>query len=99
LQKIFRKKLPVIYKNKKKRYQKFYFLPSKLKLGNSYKSSKTHTGDKKAISISLLKPQEHTFTRWREIAYGHWAHPGQRSHISPTFIVCRLNKLLTSINR
>jgi len=24
------------------------------------------------------------FTRWRETAYGHWAHPGQRSHISPT---------------
>ena len=73
----------------KSKAPKFYFLPSKLKFGHknlfsSYKSSKTHTGDKKAISISLPKPQEHTFTRWREIAYGHWAHPGQRSHISPT---------------
>jgi len=40
-------------------------------------------GNKKANSVSLLKQQEHTFTRWHEIAYGHWAHPGQRSHISP----------------
>jgi len=67
----------------------FYFLPSKLKLGHknwfsSNKSSKTHAGDKKAISISLPKPQEHTLTSQREITYGHWAHPGQRSHISPT---------------
>jgi len=51
---------------------------------NSCSSSKTHTGDKKAISTSLPKPHEHTFTRWRETAYGHWAHPGQRSHIFPT---------------
>jgi len=46
-------------------------------------------GNKKAISASLPKPQERTFTRWRETAYGHWAHPGQRSHISPTvFLRC-----------
>jgi len=46
-------------------------------------------GNKKAISASLPKPQERTFTRWRERAYGHWAHPGQRSHISPTvFLRC-----------
>jgi len=43
-------------------------------------------GNKKAISASLRKLQEHTFTRWREIAYGHWAYPGQRSHISPTIL-------------
>jgi len=59
--KIFRNKLPVICKNKAPKY---YFLPSKLKLGHknlfdSYKSSKTHTGDKKAISIS----QNHMNTR------------------------------------
>jgi len=28
-------------------------------------------GNKKVISASLPKPQEHTFTRWREIANGH----------------------------
>ena len=88
LHKIFRNKLPVICKNKKTKAPKFYFLPSKLELGHknlfsSHKRSKTHTGDKKSISISLPKPQEHTFTRWRKIAYGHWAHPVQRSHISP----------------
>jgi len=76
LQKIFRKKLPVICKNKKTKTPKFYFLPLKLKFGhkklfNSYNSSKTHAGDKKAISVSQPKPQEHTFTGWREIAYGH----------------------------
>ena len=48
----------------KTKASKFYFLSSKLKLGhkkwfNSYKSSRTHTGDKKAISISLPKPQGH----------------------------------------
>jgi len=89
LQKIFRNKLPVIFKNQKTKAPKFYFLPSKIKLGhknlfNRYKASKTYTGDKKAISISLPKPQEHMLTRWQETAYGHWAHPGQRSHISPT---------------
>jgi len=70
------KKLPVICKNKQTKTPKFYFLPSKSKLGHknlfsSYKSSKTHKGDKKAISISLPKSQEHTLIRWREIAYGH----------------------------
>ena len=30
------------------------------------------------MSASLPKLKEHTFTRWRETAYGHWAHPGQR---------------------
>jgi len=74
---------------KKTQAPKFYFLPSKLKLAhknwfNSCSSSKTHKSHKKLISASLSKPQEHTFTRWRETAYGHWAHPGQRSHISPT---------------
>jgi len=93
LQKIFQNNLPVICKNKKTKAPKFYFLPSKLKLGHKnwfsrYKSSKTHTGDKKAVWISLPKPQEHTFTRWREIACGHWAHPGQRSHTSPTLSIC-----------
>ena len=83
------KKLPVICKNKKMQAPKFYFLPSKLKLAHknwfdSHSSFKTHMGNNKAISVSLPKPQEHTFTRWREIAYGHWDHPGQRSHISPT---------------
>ena len=76
-------------KTKKTQVPKFYFLPSKSKLGHKnwfsiYKSSKTHTCDKKAFSISLPKPQEHTLSRWREKACGHWAHPGQRSHISPT---------------
>jgi len=28
-------------------------------------------GNKKAISASMPKSQEHTFTRWREIVYGH----------------------------
>jgi len=78
LQKIFRNKLPAICK---KNEGTKILLSSKLKLGhknwfNSYYSSKTHTGDKKAISISLPKPQEHTFARWRERAYGHWAQPG-----------------------
>ena len=63
---------------------------------NSYSSSKTHMGKtisnsqskqfqihKKTISNSQSKPQEHAFTRWRKIAYDHWAYPGQRSHISP----------------
>jgi len=73
--KSFENKLPVICKNKKTRAPKFYFLPSKLKFGhknlfNSYNSSETHTGDKKAISISLPKPQERTHTGWRETAYG-----------------------------
>jgi len=56
--------------------RKLCFLLSKLKLADknlfeSHSSSKTHTGDKKAISTSQPKPQEHTFARWREIAYGH----------------------------
>ena len=77
-----------LQKQKKTQSPKFYFLPSKLKLAHKnwfkgYSSSITHTGDKKAILILPPKPQEHTLTRWREIAYGHWAHPGQRSHISP----------------
>ena len=37
----------------------------------SHSSSKTQTSDKKSISTSQPKPQEHTFARWREIAYGH----------------------------
>jgi len=45
-------------------------------------SSKTHMGDKQTISTSLPKPQEHTYIRWREITYGHWTHPGQRTHCS-----------------
>jgi len=73
---IFAKSLPkqaaCHLQSKKTKAPKFYFVPSKLKLGhtnwfNSYESSKTHTGDKKAISILLSKPQEHTFTRWGEI--------------------------------
>ena len=101
--KVFRKKLPVICKNKKTK-AKFYFLPSKLKLYhkkwfNSYNSSKTHTGDKKAISVSLPKPQEHTFTSWREIAYVHWAHPGQRSHISPNDFLDWKNLTFNVINK
>jgi len=88
LQKIFRKKLPVICKIKKTQALKFYFLPSISKLAHknlfdSHSSFKTHMGNKKAISASLPKPQQHTFTRRRETACGHWAHPGQRSHISP----------------
>jgi len=90
LQKIFCKKLPVICKIKKTQVRKFYFLPSKSKLAhknwfNNCSSSKIHTGSMKAISTSQPKPQEHTFTRWREITYDHWAHPSQRSHISPTW--------------
>jgi len=81
-------KLLVICKNKKTHAPKFYFHPSKSKLPHknwfdSHSSFETHMGNKKAISASLPKPQEHTFTRWRETAYGHWAHPGIRSHISP----------------
>jgi len=86
--KILSKQAACYLQRQKNEGTKFYFLPSKLISGhknwfNSYKSSKTHTGGKKAISISEPKPQEHTFTRWRETVYGHWAHLGQRSHISP----------------
>jgi len=38
---------------------------------DSHSSFKTHMGSMKAISDSLPKPQERTFTRWREIAYVH----------------------------
>ena len=84
--KTFRNKLSVIFKKQKNKAPQFYFFPPKLghkNLFNRYKSSETHMGEKKAISASLPKPQQHTFTRWLETAYGHWAHPGQRSHISP----------------
>jgi len=69
-------KLPAICKNKKMQAPKFYFLSSKSKLVrenefDSHSSFKTHMGNKKAISASLPKPQEHTFTRWLEIA--HWS--------------------------
>jgi len=90
LKNIFEKSSLSFAKTKKTEAPKFYFLPSKFKLAhknwfNRYSSSKTHQGDKKAISASLPKPHERTSTRWRETAYRHWAHPGQRSHISPTW--------------
>jgi len=58
------------------------------KIGLKAIAPQTHTRNKKTISTSQPKPQEHTLTRWRKIAYGHWAHPGQRSHISPTHFNC-----------
>jgi len=62
--------------NQKTQVRIFYFLLSKLKSAHknlviSHSSSKTQTSDKKSISTSQPKPQEHTFARWREIAYGH----------------------------
>ena len=95
LQKIFRNKLPLTSKNKKTQAPKFYFHSSKLKLAHetwfdSHSSLKTHMGNKKVISASLPKPQEHAITRRRETAYGYWAHPGQRSHISPALFQCLL---------
>ena len=88
LQKVFRKICLSFAKNIR-RHQNFpFFLQNqnypRKKLFDSYISFQTHMGNKKAISASLPKQQERTFTRWREIAYGHWAHPGQRSHIYPT---------------
>jgi len=57
LQKIFRKKLPVIFKNKKTQARKFYILPSKLKL--AHKIELTAVAPPKHIRATRKQSQLH----------------------------------------
>jgi len=45
------------------------------------------TNDKES-NPKLTTKTTRTHTRWRKTAFGHWTHPGKRSHISPTHCLC-----------